>query len=89
MRSLTRDRFGVVTLLLSCCLLAAGGCDSQVAGELVAATGSYLGDVVSTVTTGYLQAVWALEASDAEHAHEDASEHEHSHEATPLHDHEH
>ena len=78
----------VLWFVLVCCLmLGVTGCEQDVAGELAALSGVYLGDVVTVAVTDCLYGALGVEggASLDEHAHED----EHSHDAGPLHDHEH
>jgi hypothetical protein len=58
-----------------------------VAGEVATLSGTYLGDVVTVVATGYLHGALGTESSGS--AEDPAHEEEHSHAAIPLHDHEH
>ena len=75
------DRLARLATLGLC--LPLGGCDGEWTAELAALSGAFLGDVVSSTTTWYLQRAWGVDG-DAE-ALGDA----HSHDAAPLHDHEH
>ena len=69
---------GLVVLLVGW-LLAGAGCNPDVAGAVVTATGDYLGAVVSVVVSDYLQDALdrGVLADGNEHA------------APPLHDYEH
>lgn len=70
----------LILVLLSCVSLGAnGGCNGDVAGEVAAITGGWVGDVVAVVATKFLETIWGTGA-----AAEDTS-----HGAGPLHDHEH
>ena len=61
------------------------GCNVDVAGELAAASGSYLGEVVTVIATNSLQQAWGVGGDSAEEEESD----EHSHDEEALHDHEH
>ncbi len=77
----------VMILLLGSFLFGAVGCNLEVAGDIAALSGAYLGDVVTVVVTGCLHDALGIEdgGSHDEHADDDG----HSHDAEPLHDHEH
>ena len=79
---------GLSVLLLCLPLGGATGCDRETAAQVAELSGTYLGDVVSTVTTQYWLDLLGVEANgDAdEHEHDGA---EHSHDAEAMHDHEH
>jgi hypothetical protein len=83
-RNTNRARRSITYLLLGCAPLAAAGCTSELVGQIATLTGSYFGDVVTVLATGYLEQAWSVEA---DHAHEEEDGHSHSDE--PLHDHEH
>lgn len=75
------SRVGVLGSLLMCVALSAFGCTPDVLGQVVAATGDYVGSMFSIVTTRYLEmALDVPAAEDEEHP---------AHEATPMHEHDH
>ena len=86
MKVMNRLKASIAVVLLGCVLPAGVGCDSNVVSELAEITAAYLGDVVSTVAAGYLEAAWDVEATGAEHDHENG--HDHAHDAGPLHEYE-
>ena len=74
--------------MLACSLLfGVVGCDHEAAGQLATLSGTYVGDLVTVLVTGYLQDAWGVEgaASLGDDVHDDG----HTHETGPLHDHEH
>ena len=79
---------GLSVLLLCLSLSGATGCDRETAAQVAVLSGTYLGDVVSTVTTQYWLDLLGVEADgDADaHAHDADG---HAHDAEPMHDHEH
>ena len=81
MRRTNRAAVVAVLVLLGGVSFGAAGCDQEMAGAIVTSTGTFAGDLVTILTTGYLQQAVGLEA-----AHTDE---EHSHASAPLHDHEH
>ena len=83
MKQMNSKRSHLWVILSFCLVLAAVGCDRDLAGELAAISGSYLGDVVARMATCYLQDAFGVEAPDGEH------EADQSHAAGPLHDYEH
>ena len=75
----------VAFALLGGSLVGGAGCDQHVADQLATLSGNYVGDVVSTVVTHYLQGALGVEnAADAL-----ADSHDHEHDTGALHDHEH
>ncbi len=78
----------VLPIALVSCVSIGGsaGCDTDTVAQLATLSGTYIGDVVSTISTGYL-----LERLGAEgEAHGDEHEEEgHGHDDEPLHDHDH
>ncbi|MBN2561791.1 MAG: hypothetical protein JXQ75_12755 [Phycisphaerae bacterium] len=74
---MSRCKKSLATLMAVCFLSAGTGCTTDVTGELATITGGFVGDVVSTLATGYLRLVLGLEADADEQA--AASMHEHEH----------
>ena len=87
MKRTSLTMMAALILFLCSVLPAALGCDRKVTGDVAMLSGTYLGDVVTVLATGYLHDALGIEDSGSvdEHAHDD----EHSHEAEPLHHHEH
>ena len=87
---MTRTRLlpTVARIVLVCLLLpSSAGCDLELAGEVATISGSYVGDVVTVLVTGYLYDLLGIEGDATADAH--SNEDGHSHDAEPLHEHEH
>ena len=96
MKRMSRLRTPVAVVLLSCFSFAAVGCDEDIASQMAAITGTYLGDsiasvgryfgdMVSVLVAGHLRAALGLDVSGVADGNEDG----HTHESGPLHDYEH
>ena len=86
MRRMSARMAGVLVILLCAVLSGLGGCNRDVTGEVATLSGTFLGDVVAVVATGYLHNALGIESSGSA---DESAEDEHSHAAEALHDHEH
>jgi hypothetical protein len=74
--------------MLVCLLVSAlSGCDHGLVSQVATLSGTYAGDVVAIMATGFLHELLGID--DDTSAGTDAQDDGHSHETEPLHEHEH